>query len=261
MRSLQTVDVWLVPELADPDRLAGGLVVVVDVLRATTTMAVALAAGCREILVAAEIDEAIQIAERLPREQRLLVGERGGVRPEGFDLGNSPFEFTKELCHNKTLVWTTSNGTRAILAASAAARVRLGAFVNFSAVCEEVLAWDLPVHILCAGAEGEIALEDVLFAGALVEFLVERGRTSLSDAARIAWDAYEHHGEVLISALELSRGGKLLERLGMEEDVKAAAAVDTCWLVPEVRYDPPRVMMGAVYPAARHFNGDTGLWI
>ena len=141
---------------------------------------------------------------------------------------------------------TTTNGTRALLRCATAARVLLAAFVNYSAVCEQLRQDARPVHILCAGTEGEVALEDTLLAGAIVDDLSEACEVRLNDAARLAWDCFENHGCLLQGALEVSRGGAILRKLGYDEDIKAAAQVDQFTLVPELRRDPTRVEVGAV---------------
>jgi 2-phosphosulfolactate phosphatase len=176
----------------------------------------------------------------------LLGGERDGVPLAGFDLGNSPREYTARLCRGNILVLTTSNGTRALLAARQAERVLVAAFVNYSAVCEQLRQEPRPIHIVCAGTEGEIALEDTLLAGAVVDFLCEAEQVRLNDSARLAWDCYEHHGRVLLGALEVSKGGAKLRGLGYDDDIRAAAQVDQFHLVPELRSEPLRVEVGAV---------------
>src|SRR5262245_61680075 len=129
--------VHLAPELVAPERLAGGVAVVVDVLRATTTIAHALAAGCAGVRPCATADEARRLAGSLPAGKVLLGGERDGKPLPGFDLGNSPGEYTPARCRDRTLVLTTTNGTRALLHCAAAERVLTAAFVHFSAVCEQ----------------------------------------------------------------------------------------------------------------------------
>src|SRR5207248_508469 len=169
------VQVHLLPELIPPGRLAGGLAVVIDVLRATTTIVHALAAGCTAVRPCAEVEEARELAGEMRVGRALLGGERGGLPLPGFDLGNSPQEYTAKLCHGNTLVLTTSNGTRALLRAIEAERVLVAGFVNYSAVCEQLRHDPRPIHIVCAGTEGEVALEDALLAGALVNYLCEAG--------------------------------------------------------------------------------------
>src|SRR5262249_34087881 len=144
-------------------------------------------------------------------------------------------------------------GTRALLRAAAAERTLLAAFVNYSAVCEQLRHDPRPLHILCAGTEGEIALEDTLLAGALVDFLCEGMEMRLNDSARLAWDCFENHGRVLLGALQLSQGGANLRRLSYDEDIRAAAQVDQFALVPELRHDPLRVEIGAVGIVKSHW--------
>src|SRR5262245_17347636 len=186
MAEARRIDVHLVPDLATPERLAGGLAVVVDVLRATTTIVHALAAGCSCVRPCAEVDEARRLAGSLPAGKVLLGGERDGKPLPGFDLGNSPGEHTAARCRGRALVLTTTNGTRALLRAAGAQRVLLAAFVNYSAVCEQLRHELRPVHIVCAGSAGEVALEDTLLAGALVECLCDAQEVRLNDGARLA---------------------------------------------------------------------------
>jgi 2-phosphosulfolactate phosphatase len=246
MPDAREVRVWLVPEWAKPERLVGGVAVVVDVLRATTAIIHALAAGCRDVRPCAEVEEARRLADGMRAGRVLLAGERGGRPLEGFDLGNSPAEFTAARCRGSTVVLTTSNGTRALLRAAPADRVLVAGFVNYSAVCEQLGREARPVHVVCAGDGGEVALEDTLLAGALVEFLGEAGPVRLNDGARLAWDCFAQHGRVHLGALEVSAGGARLRELGYDEDIRAAGRVDQFTLVPELHRDPIRVEIGAV---------------
>jgi 2-phosphosulfolactate phosphatase len=247
------VQVHLLPELAPPGRLCGSVTVVIDVLRATTTIIHALASGCKDVRPCADVEEARALADGMRAGRVLLGGERGGVPLPGFDLGNSPREYTGKLCKNTTLVLTTSNGTKALLRAAEAERVLVAAFVNFSAVCEQLRHETRPVHIVCAGTEGEVSLEDTLLAGALVDFLSETFEVRLNDSARMAWDSFENHGRLLDGAFEVSKGGAKLRVLGYDDDVKAAAQVDLFNLVPELRREPLRVEVGAVGIVKSHW--------
>jgi 2-phosphosulfolactate phosphatase len=203
---LRRVNVHLSPNLAAPERFAGGVAVVIDVLRATTTMVQALAAGCPRVLPCATVEAARQVAASLPAGTALLAGERDGLPLPGFDLGNSPLEFTPERCRGRTLVMTTSNGTRALLHAAAAERVLVAAFTNLGAVCEQLRHEMRPVNVLCAGDAGGVALEDALLAGALVGYLVRLGETVVDDGAKLAWVAYERERHDLETALRLTSG-------------------------------------------------------
>src|SRR5262245_29907438 len=134
------VHVHLAPALVPPCRLAGGVAVVIDVLRATTTMVHALAAGCDGVRPCATVEEAQKLADSLPAGKVILCGEREGMPLPGFDGGNSPREFTCAKCKGVAVVLTTSNGTKALLHAAQAERVLVAGFVNYSAVCEQLKA-------------------------------------------------------------------------------------------------------------------------
>ncbi len=182
------VFVHLLPNLVPRGSLRGGVAVVVDVLRATTVMVHALAAGCDAVIPCKEIDQAKAVAGVLPAGTALLAGERGGLPIPGFDLGNSPGDFTPEVCQGKTLVMTTTNGTRAILASLEAERVYIAGFVNLKATSDELVVQFLkkdhghPVHIVCSGTEGFISLEDSMLAGALAKNVTNVAHPSIGNA-------------------------------------------------------------------------------
>src|SRR5262249_26176709 len=149
MPAARDVQVHLLPGLVPPGRLRGGTAVVIDVLRATTTMVHALAAGCSAVWPCAEIEEAQALAAALRPGRVLLAGERDGRPIPGFDLGNSPREFTPAVCRGAAVVLTTTNGTRALLRAAEAERAVAAALVNFSAACELLRQDTRPLHIIC----------------------------------------------------------------------------------------------------------------
>jgi 2-phosphosulfolactate phosphatase len=240
------VQVHLLPSQVPSGGLAGGIAVVIDVLRATTTVVHALAAGATCVRPCAEVEEARELAGQMRVGRVVLGGERGGSPLPGFDVGNSPREYTAKVCKGNVIVLTTTNGTRALLRAAEAERVLVAAFVNYSAVCEQLRQDARPVQIVCAGTEGEVSLEDTLLAGALVDCLSQASEVQLNDAARLAWDCFENHGRCLLGALQVGKGGATLRRLGYDDDIKAAAQVDRFALVPELRRDPLRVEVGAV---------------
>ncbi len=251
--SPREVHVHLVPKFAEAERLRGSVALAIDVLRATTTIVHALAAGCLSVRPCAEIDDAKSLSASFPASLAILAGERGGLPVAGFDLGNSPRECTPARLYDKTLIFTTSNGTRAILAASSAERVLIASFVNFSAVCEQLLGDARPIHIVCAGDNGEPCLEDTMLAGAFVEVLSEKTNIRPNDSARLAWDCFENHGQILLGALEVSSGGERLREIGCGADLPIAAEVDKFTLVPELRRDPLRIEVAAAGIVKRHW--------
>ena len=221
-----------------PADLAGRTVVVVDVLRATTTIAVALANGAKAVLPAASTDEALRIAQNLERDAVVLAGERKSVRIPGFALGNSPAEFGPEVVAGKTIVMSTTNGTAALIVAAGAREVIVGAAVNFSAVVERARA-ALEQHgdlvILCAGGDRQFALEDAFAAGRLTKVLLPEGglqRVTVNDGALAALELARHYGERWLRALRASAHGRELVELGFRGDLERCAAQDTSPVLP-----------------------------
>jgi 2-phosphosulfolactate phosphatase len=231
------IHIHLLPSLVTESELAGKSVVVIDVLRATTTIVHALAAGADEVLACLEIDEALALAANLGREQVVLGGERGGLPIDGFDLGNSPTEYRRETVGGRTVVFTTTNGTRAMKYCHEASEVLLGAFCNLSAVCA-VLRNVEAVHLLCAGTKGLVTREDVLLAGAIADRLAD-GADELNDEAAIAIELWRsvvsQLKSVSLSAqLRDTAGGRNLARTNQVGDIDTAAEIDRFDLVPQL---------------------------
>jgi 2-phosphosulfolactate phosphatase len=238
------IQVHLLPALVSPEELSGGLVVVIDALRATTTIVYALEAGAERIIPCGEIDEAKRLAGELPGGTALLGGERLGLRIEGFDLGNSPAEYTPEVVGGRTIVFTTTNGTRAMLRAREARRVVLAAFANVNAVIGWLAAESGPIHILCAGTDGRITLEDVLCAGTIVRGLIVADPAhdeTCDDAGLLALCLSESQGGDYDSVRQILRGslgGRNLIEHGLDADIETAARWDASALVPELSREP-----------------------
>ncbi len=161
----QSVFVHWLPTLFVPEDLRGGVAVVIDVLRASTTMSQALFAEANAVIPCGEVAEAQERAANLPGGSFLLGGERGGVKIPGFDLGNSPAEYTPERVAGRTIVFSTTNGTRALKRCEQADQILIGCFANLDAVAKAVGKTGLPAHLVCAGTDGVLSAEDVLCAG------------------------------------------------------------------------------------------------
>jgi 2-phosphosulfolactate phosphatase len=247
--------VHLLPALFEPSELTGGVAVVVDVLRATTTIVTAMKNGARSIIPCETIEDAFwrrdSHVDPLARKSgvrgadTLLGGERGGQKIQGFDLGNSPAEWSREVVADREIAFTTTNGTRALLRSAMADRIVCGAFANLQVVCDLLNKGAQPIHIVCAGTVGKVSTEDSLFAGALVDLLLENGAPSepsgdqafdVCDAARLVlahWKTVSGSPDGLFQAMKAGSGGRNLMRLGLEADIRTAAALDQVDLVPE----------------------------
>src|SRR5580704_17722366 len=160
----QTVRIYPLPANIEPGDLAGGVAVVIDVLRASTTIIVALANGAARVIPCGLVDMARSVAAEDETGNTLTGGERGGVKIDGFDLDNSPASYTRERVAGKTIAFTTTNGTATLLKTEGAVRVLIGTFVNRKAVVETLRADGRPVHLICAGTDGRLTSEDLLGA-------------------------------------------------------------------------------------------------
>lgn len=253
----QQVNAYPVASLASPEQLAGGVAVVIDVLRASTTIAHALAAGAAEVIPCREVEEARRLASELPSGSVLLGGERRGERIPGFDLGNSPAEYSPARVAGKTVVFTTTNGTRAVLRCRQARRVLIGAFVNAAAVLRELVD-QKRVDLVCAGTGGQISRDDLLLAGLLSARLarqpgIDCRLNSEAMMARHAWDAAFSPSdgnrdeppapELLARELRNSLGGRNLAAIGLEGDIADAAQMDRLGCVPELDVHALRIRL------------------
>ena len=246
----QPLNVHFLPSLMGPSTLQGGTAVIIDILRASSTIATALHNGAREVIPCGSPDAARRIRDQAQPKSVLLGGERGGVLIEGFDCGNSPAEYPDSRVAGKTVAFTTTNGTHALLQAAAADTILIGAFLNRRAIVDRLALDRSPIHLVCAGTNGAITGEDVLFAGAVVTSLLNgcepnmpnAARWAISDCAQIAcrfWlqsvgrhsdtDA-ERHG--IESALRETQGGRNLRELGYDSDIHLCSMADSISLVP-----------------------------
>ncbi|MBI4538343.1 MAG: 2-phosphosulfolactate phosphatase [Gemmatimonadetes bacterium] len=228
------VVVYFTADEVDAGVLQGSTAVVVDVLRATSTVVEALANGARAIYPTVSAEEAIRLAASLGRDDTLLCGERRGLKIEGFDLGNSPAEFEVAKVGGRRLVMSTTNGTRALLASAAAARVLIGSFLNLSAVAAAVAGAEV-LAIVCAGREGRFALEDAVCAGHLLARLTARKDVvpALNDAAEAALVLAGRYSPDA-GFLARTAAGHALTEIGLASDLALCAKRDRRQVVPEM---------------------------
>jgi len=238
-----------------------GTAVVIDVLRATSVITQALHAGAAEVVVCGEISDAFELAAGA-QPRPLLCGERACKPIAGFDLGNSPSEYSPAQVGGKTLVMTTTNGTRAVLAAAGFERIYAACFNNLSAVVARLQAQP-EVSLICAGTDGEPTEEDLLLAGAILHALLQSPElpiasrsespsataapqpaasadaiaASLGPSATAAlqlWQAHLDSGQTLATRLWQTLGGRNLVTAGYERDIDVCAAIDTTAVVPTI---------------------------
>ncbi|HYB42954.1 MAG TPA: 2-phosphosulfolactate phosphatase [Candidatus Methylomirabilis sp.] len=212
--------------------LDGWSAIAVDVLRATSTVIAACAAGCARVIPVGTPDAARLRAGEFAAGEALLAGEQGGEPVPGFALGNSPLEFTAERVRGRTIVLSTTNGTRAMLTASAAAAAAAAALTNAGAAAAWALAEGRDVAVLCSGDNGAFSLEDAVCAGLIAAHLAAVGRAELSGAARAAVGLGEHYGARIDQLRTASRWARRLARAGRTADLDACLRLDVTDLVP-----------------------------
>ncbi len=227
--------VFGIQQLAAVD-LQQRVVAVIDVLRASTTIAVALSHGARTIIPLDNSEEVVTRAKQFERAAVRTAGERRMLKMEGFDLGNSPLEHTTEAVEGKTVLLTTTNGTRALLSVQGARDVVVGSYVNLTAVStmlRTALRGGADITLVCAGNDRQFALEDAACAGRFVHQILKRlPGVELNDAAAAAQMIDKKYGDNLKRLFESAAHGRALAAAGFGEDLAACAAVDSYPVIP-----------------------------
>jgi 2-phosphosulfolactate phosphatase len=239
---VRRIELFLVPGEIPESYLKDKLAVTIDVLRACTTVAYAFANGAGSAIPAEEVEEATKLLASLDRRSTLLCGERNGLKIKGFDLGNSPLEYTEDVVGGKTLIMASTNGTPAMARASVAKVQLLCSFVNIGLVAEALkgaeggTAGETDIAIVCSGRMGRMAIEDAVCGGMLVHILDEAGladlRDGANDAAVAARDLYLRHSESLATMIEECSHGRYLASIGFAADLKICSRLDSVPVLP-----------------------------
>jgi len=226
------IEVFFSPAGVDELGMRGRNVVIIDVLRATTTICTALRNGAREIIPTPDLENATKISSNLSADSRLLGGERQGKKIDGFDLGNSPSEYTPEKVGAKTIVFTTTNGAGAIYKCRYAAMALIGSFVNVSAIVQTVAEVGGTWTILCSGRQGAFSVEDATCAGMIISKLELLTEVETDDAGLTSVTLYKNYKRSIVGMLRKSSHGKYLQSIGFGDDLEYCAAVDSVPVLP-----------------------------
>lgn len=230
------IETLFTPSEIEESAIKGKLTVVIDVLRASTTIAFAISNGCDWIIPVATVESATNLASSLDRRMTLLGGERGGKKIDGFDLGNSPQEYIPDVVENKSIILTTSNGTRAITACKGAKEILVASFVNISTVADHICnSTSQVVNIVCAGDGNHFGLDDCVCAGMLISEIVKSRQCDLSDGSEAARQLYDLHKGSIIDMLRNCNHGRHLINIGFESDIDICSRVDSLKVLPVVR--------------------------
>ena len=233
MANLETLDVFLSAHSFPEEELRDKVTVVIDVLRATSTIVTALQNGAKEIIPVEDMGEASRISQSVDSDNILLCGERGGIKIDGYDLGNSPLEYTNEKVGNKTLIFNTTNGTQAIKKAVGSSALYIASFLNLSAVVNILRKEEKDIVLICAGWRGRLALEDLLLAGNIVYNMYDGKLVpEARDGAKVAFGLYEKYKEDIASVIHSSNHAVRLKGLEVDKDIDYCSQKDTCSIVP-----------------------------
>jgi len=230
VQKTRSVEVCFSPKLF-PDIVTTGdfVVVLVDILRATTTICTAVANGVEAIIPVATHEE----ARRLKAEGYLVASEKDGVQVDFADFGNSALSFTRDVIGEQTLVYCTTNGTRALHIAGSASSIAIGAFINISALTEWLAGQHENVVVLCSGWKNKFCLEDALFAGALARRLLETGLFQAEcDSAEAAMDLWRLAEDGVLDYIEKAAQRHRLKKLGLDDVIPYSFALDQVDVVP-----------------------------
>jgi 2-phosphosulfolactate phosphatase len=226
------LDVFMSPTEMVAADTQNRVVAIIDVLRASTSIAVALDNGAKSVIPADSADEVITRSKQFERTQVRLAGERRMLAIPGFDMGNSPLEFTADAVSGCTVLISTTNGTRALLGVQGARDIVIASYVNLSAVSamlRTAARSDLDISIVCAGTEGHFSLEDAACAGRYVHALTSGSSSPLvqNDAAQACALIDRKYGDNITKIFQDSSHGKALEEAGFGDDLVACAALDS----------------------------------
>lgn len=229
------VEVFFTSHQFDEMFLRDKTVAVIDVLRASTTICRALSNGAKEVIPVTTVEAAMKIVGNLFGDVTLLGGERGGRKIEGFNLGNSPLEYSEERVRGKSIVFSSTNGSQALVKSRYAREMVVCGFVNISSVASFLAEPERDVTIVCSGRNGSFSMEDAVCAGMLVHFLTGRGgQVTHGDAGSAALALYKAFGKNIQKMVGNSDHGMYLKQIGFGDDLKVCAEVDSIPVLPHL---------------------------
>lgn len=229
---MKKIDICLSPDLIHQFDLSGTVVVVIDILRATSSITTAIAHGVKLVRIVESLPE----CRELKLQGYVGAAERGGKKVGGFDMGNSPFSFMNPELEDQMIAMTTTNGTAALKKSSGALQVVIGSFLNYSALLAYLERLPCDILLLCAGWKGKVNMEDTLFAGAVISGLKQMFEYD-SDAPMMASQLYKQSKGDLKSAIEESSHVSRLMGMGMEKDIDFCLKHDEYKVIPVLKGD------------------------
>lgn len=229
------IDIIISADDIKDSKLENKIAIVIDMFRATSVITTALSNGCKEVIPFLTIEESKEYAETLNRDEYVLGGERKAIKIEGFDLSNSPLEYTKEVVKDKSVIMTTTNGTRTLTECGAAKRIFIAAMINGKAVAEKLAEINEDVVIVNAGTNGNFSMDDYICSGYIInEILKIRKNVELTDIAKTANMIYESNTDI-ISYVKEATHYSVMRSLGLDDDIDYCIKKDIIDIVPEYK--------------------------
>jgi 2-phosphosulfolactate phosphatase len=227
------LNVFLSPVIVDELYFTGKTTVVIDVLRATSTIVTAINNGAKEVVPVASVEFAVKVSGGMFGGQILLGGERNTKKIEGFALGNSPLEYSRDVVEGKTIVFYTTNGTKSIAKAKYSENLYTCSFLNISAVAEHLISLNTDIEIVCAGRNNYFSIEDSVCAGMLISKIIKVKKDSLlNDSGTAVLTLFKKFGANLIGMMRESDHGKILLENGFEVDLEYCSSIDILSDIP-----------------------------
>ncbi|EKQ57427.1 MULTISPECIES: 2-phosphosulfolactate phosphatase family protein [unclassified Clostridium] len=229
------VDIIISADHIDENEIKDKIVVVIDMFRATSVIITALNNGCREVIPFLTIEETLEEAKKFNKEDYILGGERKAVKIDGFDLSNSPLEYTEEVIKNKILLMTTTNGTRTLTKSASAKSVLIAAMLNAKAVAKKLININEDVIIINAGTNGNFSMDDFICSGYIInEILRENKGLELTDIAKTANMIYAANTDILSYVKEASHYS-VMKVLELDNDIEYCIKKSIVDIVPEYK--------------------------
>lgn len=214
------IDVFISSQSFQEEDLRDKTAVVIDVLRASSTMVTALDHGAKGVIPVADMGDASKISQNLDSPHYLLSGEKDGIKIEGYDLGNSPLDYTTDRVEAKTIIFNTTNGTKAIKRAGLAREIVIGSFLNLDVIVDYLQSVDNDIALVCAGWRGRLSLEDLLCAGNIISELADGTLPDyVQDGAKVAFGLYEKIGDDIEAAIKTSNYAVRLKDIVSDDDL------------------------------------------
>jgi len=229
------IDVFSTAHSIQEEDVRGKVIVVIDVLRASSTIVAALVNGAKGVIPVEDMEAASKIALNLDSSRYLLCGEKDGKKIDGYHLGNSPLEYTRDVIEEKTLIFNTTNGTKAITRANLAEKIIIGSFLNLKTIVKELKDVENEIILLCAGWKNRLSLEDNLCAGNIIYDLMEGTLPEdASDGAKVAFVLYEKFKDNINNTIKTSNHAKRLKNLVNTDDVNYCSQLSIFDTLPEL---------------------------